>query len=82
LWHRRFWRIIFNRRIRHIKGIPNNNFYRKLFYLVLNCDRVSLGYHGVKKARRQAKEKIIVKKYHECQVRTARLQWTPIHGKI
>ncbi len=48
LWHRKFWREVFNRRVRHIKNIPDYNFYRRLFYLVLNCDMVSLGYRRTK----------------------------------
>ena len=82
LWHRKFWRVIFNRRLRHINDIPNNNFYRKIFYLVLNCDMVSVGWHGIKKSRREFKEKIITTKYHERQIKSARLQWTPIYGRL
>ena len=87
LWHRKFWRENFNRRIRHIKNISDYNFYRKLFYLVLNCDRISLhchrvSYNGTKKSRRKYKEKIISNKSYESPVKTNRHQWTPIYGRI
>ena len=82
LWHRKFWRVVFNRRVRHIKNIPDYNFYRRLFYLVLNCDMISLGYHGIKKSRREWKEKMAATKYHERQIRATRLQWVPIYGRL
>ena len=87
LWHRKYWRENFNRRIRHIENISDYNFYRKLFYLVLNCDRIILhcnrvSYNGIKKSRRKYKEKIISNKYRESQVKTNRHQWTPIYGRI
>lgn len=82
LWHRKFWRENFNRRIRRMKNIYDNNFYRKLFFLALNCDMVKVTYHGIKKSRREWKEKIVNTKYHARQVRASRLQWTPIYGRI
>ena len=82
LWHRKFWREVFNRRIRHIKNIPDYNFYRRLFYLVLNCDMINLGYHGIMKLRREHKEKVVTTKYHENQVRPTRLKWVSMYGRI
>ena len=82
LWHRKFWREVFNRRIRHIKNIPDYNFYRRLFYLVLNCDMISLGYHGIVKPCREYKEKVVTTKYHENQVRPTRLKWVSMYGRI
>ena len=82
LWHRKFWRMIFNRRVRHIKNIPNYNFYRRLFYLVLNCDMISLGYHGIMKHRRKYKEKIVSTKYYEKRIRPTRLKWVSMYRRI
>ena len=63
LWHRKFWRGNFNKRIRHIKTISDYNFYRKLFYLVLNCDRISLhcnrvSYNGIKNLVESIRKKL------------------------
>ena len=87
LWHRKYWRENFNRRIRHIKNMSDHNFYRKLFYLVLNCDRISLhcnrvSYNGIKKSRRKYKEKIISNKICKSQEKVYRRKWTPIYGRI
>ena len=87
LWHRKFWRIIFNRRVRHIKNIPDYNFYRRLFYLVLNCDRISLhcnrvNYHELKNYCPKICKKIVTKKYYEPSIRTKRLKWLPVYGRV
>ena len=79
LWNRKFWRIIFNRRIRHIKNIPNYNFYRRLFYLVLNCDIVHIIYHKIKNSQQQYKEKSLTAEHCERQIRATRLQWASMY---
>lgn len=86
LWHRKYWRENFNKRLRHIKNIADYNFYRKIFYMVLNCDRISLhcnrvSYHGVKKSRQQVCKKIVPQKYYEPFVRTKRLTWVSVYGR-
>jgi len=82
LWHRKFWRGVFNRRLRHIEDIPDYGSYRKNFFLELNCDMISIGHHGIKKSPRKRKEKMAVVKCHERQVRATRLQWVPIYGRL
>ena len=74
LWHRKFWRRIFNRRLRHIKKLPNFGGYRKIFYLVLNCDRISLGYHGELKPARRPKIKLPRRKIQNKNIRPPKLR--------
>ena len=86
LWHRKYWRENFNKRLRHIKNIADYNFYRKIFYLVLNCDRISLycnrvNYHELKNSCQQVCKKIVTKKYYEPSIRTKRLKWLPVYGR-
>jgi len=45
LWHRKFWKKIANHRVRHKKEIIQNGGYKKIFYMTMNCDRVSLITH-------------------------------------
>ena len=82
LWHRKFWREVFNRRVRHIESIPDYNFYRRLFYLVLNCDMISLEYRGIMKPRRECKEKVVSPKHYEKRIKPTRLQWASMYGRI
>ena len=86
LWHRKYWRENFNKRLRHIKNIADYNFYRKIFYLVLNCDRISLhynrvSYHDLKNYCPKICKKIVTKKYYEPSIRTKRLKWLPVYGR-
>ena len=81
LWHRKFWRITFNRRIRHIKNIPDYNFYRKIFYLILNCDMVSLGYHGEMKPERKLKLKNPSEIHSNKKIRPHQLRWFKMYGQ-
>ena len=86
LWHRKYWRENFNKRLRHIKNIADYNFYRKIFYLILNCDRIGLyfkrvNYHERKNYCQQVCKKIVTKKYYEPSIRTKRLKWLPVYGR-
>jgi hypothetical protein len=49
---------------------------------VLNCDMISVCYHGIMTPRREHKEKVVTTKYHEKQVRPTCLQWSSIYGRI
>lgn len=47
LWHRKYWRGIANRRVRHKKEFLQNGGYKKFFYMVMNCDLVHLITHDI-----------------------------------
>ncbi|MBQ7704403.1 MAG: hypothetical protein IJT73_03105 [Selenomonadaceae bacterium] len=81
LWHRKFWRRNFNRRLRHKKFLPNFGGYKKIFYLVLNCDIVGLGYHGELKLARRPKIKLPRLKIFNKKIRPRQLRWFKIYQR-
>ena len=48
LWHRKYWRGVANHRVRHNEDVPDYGSYKKLFYMVLNCDMIHLMGHDIK----------------------------------
>ena len=78
LWHRKYWRGVANHRVRHNEDVPDYGSYKKLFYMVLNCDMIHLMEHDIKEQSDNPSDgdNKINQKRTPTVIRTYRLRWT------
>ena len=77
LWHRKYWRGVANHIVRHTEDVPDYGSYKKLFYMVLNCDMIHLMGHDIKApSDSPSKDDDKIAQKRTFAVRTHRLRWT------